>query len=66
MDGFFYDLHRALCLNQSLKVTVGTPTWLFLKKKPIMTRSEKDIKDDVYWKRLYALLRAICTILKLY
>ena len=65
MSGFFYDLHQALCINQSLEVTVGTPKWLAMKKKPIMTRSEKYTKDTVYWKILYALLCAIYPVLNL-
>ena len=30
-----------------------------------MTRDEKDIKDNIYWKSLYALLRVTRTFLKL-
>ena len=65
MYGFFYDLHQSICLSQSLKYKFDTPKWLDLKKNPIMTRYEKYIKDDMYWKRLFALLRAICPVLKL-
>ena len=65
MAGFFYALYQELRICQQLEATVGTTKWLALKKKPITTRAEKYIKDYVYWKRLYDLLRAIWPVLKL-
>ena len=44
---------------------VGTPKRLALNKNPIMTSAEKNIRDSMYWKILYALLRAIWHVLKL-
>ena len=65
MAGFFYAFHRALRLRQSLGTMVVTAKWLALKKNSIMTRAEKDIKDDIYWKKFYYLLCTIWPVLKL-
>ena len=65
MDGFSYDFHKSLRIYQYLEYTVGTPKWLALKKNPIMTRDEKDTKENMYRKKLYALLSEIWPVLKL-
>ena len=65
MASFFYTLHQALLIHQSLEAMAGPTKWLALKKKAITTRSEKDIKGAVYFKRFYALLREIWPVSKL-
>ena len=65
MADFFYNLHQLIRLCQSLEATVGTPKWVAMKKNPIITRYEKDIKDAVYWENFHALLHAIWPVLKL-
>ena len=65
MSGFFYALHQALHLCQSLEAMVGTTKWIYLKKNPITTRSEKYTKESVYWKSLYDFLSVIYPVLQL-
>ena len=65
MASFFYTLHQALLIHQSLEAMDGPTKWLALKKKAITTRSEKYIKDAVYWRRSYALLCEIWYVLKI-
>ena len=59
MTDFLYTFHQVLRLFQSLEGTVVPPKWLVLNNKSILIKDEKDIKDAVYWKMLYDLLRSI-------
>ena len=65
MAGFFCALHQVLHLLHSLEAMVGTPEWLSLENKPIITSEEKDTKDSFYWKMFNDLLRTIWHVLKL-
>lgn len=64
--GFFYGLHRALRLKAALLATVHSAQWRELRNvKAIVHRAAEDIKADIFWKRVFVLLRAKFPLLKL-
>eukprot|EP00804_Cyclotella_cryptica_P023183 CCRYP_000384-RA/>CCRYP_000384-RA protein AED:0.23 eAED:0.23 QI:0/0/0/1/0.5/0.33/3/0/501 len=63
---FFYSMHRALCCRGALEATVHSVAWKDLKRqKPFINHAAEDVKDDMFWKRIFFLLRALYPLLKL-
>lgn len=63
---FFYSMHRALRCRGALEATVHSVAWKDLKRqKPFIHRAAADVKDEMFWKRIFFLLRAIYPLLKL-
>ena len=63
---FFYSMHRALRCRSALEATVHSVAWKDLKRqKPFINRAAEDVKDDMFWKRIFFLLRALYPLLKL-
>ena len=63
---FFYAMHRALRCRKPLESTVHSAAWSDLKRpKPFIVRSADDVKNPVFWKQLFVLLRALFPLLKL-
>ena len=66
MARFFYAMHRLLCLLKSLLATVHSAKWESPKNKEvIMLQAVDDIKNNVYWKRVYSIMHAIWSVLKI-
>ena len=63
---FFYAMHRALHYRRALESTVHSAQWNDLKHlKAFIVRAADDVKDPIFWKRIFVLLRALIPILKL-
>jgi hypothetical protein len=63
---FFYSMHRALHCRGALEATVHSVAWKDLKRqKPFINRAAEDVKDEMFWKRIFFLLRALYPLLKL-
>lgn len=63
---FFYAMHRALRCRSALESTVHSVAWGDLKRlKPFIYRAADDVKDPMFWKRIFVLLRALFPLLKL-
>ena len=63
---FFYSMHHALCCCGALEATVHSVAWKDLKRqKPFINRAAEDVKDEMFWKRIFFLLRALYPLLKL-
>ena len=59
-------MHRALRCRKPLESTVHSAAWSDLKRpKPFIVRSADDVKNPVFWKQLFVLLRALFPLLKL-
>ena len=65
MAGHFYAMMRALRCRCSLRATVNHSSWAQRKKKEKEHRAGLDVMDDVMWKRMYVLCKALlpCLIL---
>ena len=54
-----------MCLSGSLKAAIHSAVSTGLKvKKKIITRTAADIRDNVFWKQVYVLLRVFWLMLK--
>jgi hypothetical protein len=59
-------MHRALRCRGALEATVHSVAWKDLKRqKPFINRAAEDVKDEMFWKRIFFLLRALYPLLKL-
>ena len=64
--GYFYAMHRQLRCRKALESTVYSTAWYGLKQlKLIVHRAVIDVKEDLFWKRMFILLRALFPLLKL-
>ena len=64
--GYFYAMHRQLRCRKALEATVYSAAWNGLKQlKLIVHRAVIDVKEDLFWKRMFILLRALFPLLKL-
>ena len=61
---YFYSMHRALRCRKALEATVHSVAWESLKnQKAFITRAVDDVKNDIFWKRIFVLLRALYPLL---
>ncbi len=60
----FYAMHRALRMKPALKASIHNPSFASLSKHDHVTAAIVDIKDEVFWKAIYCLLRAVFPALK--
>jgi hypothetical protein len=59
-------MHRALRCRTALEATVHSVAWTDLKRqKAFIHRAAEDVKDKLFWKRIFILLRALFPLLKL-
>ena len=59
-------MHRALCCRGALEATMHSVAWKDLKRqKPSINHAAEDVKDEMFWKRIFFLLRALYPLLKL-
>ena len=61
---WFYAMHRALRMKPSLKATIHNPSFASLSKYDRVAACIQDIEDEVFWKAIYCLLRAVFPALK--
>lgn len=60
-------MHHALRCRRALEATVYSAKWNELKhlKAFIILRAADDLKDSLFWKHIFVLLRALVPLLKL-
>ena len=64
--GFFYAMHRGLRCRNALEATVHSAAWSKLQQlQPVVIQAANNVKDGLFWKRIYILLRALFPLLKL-
>ncbi len=61
---WFYAMHRALRMKPVLKATIHNPSFASLSKNDRVAACIQDIEDEVFWKAIYCLLRAVFPALK--
>ena len=61
---WFYAMHRALRMKPALKATIHNPSFSSLSKNDHVAAAIADIEDEVFWKAIYCLLRAVFPALK--
>ncbi len=57
-------MHRALRQKPALKATIHSPMFSNLSKNDRVAAAVRDVEDDVFWKAIYCLLRAVFPALK--
>ncbi len=61
---WFYAMHRLLRLKKALKATVHGTAFDSAAKNARVVLAVEDIEDDVFWRAIFCLLRAVFPALK--
>ncbi len=61
---WFYAMHRLLRLKRALKATIHGAAFESVAKNARVVLAVEDIEDEVFWKSIFCLLRAVFPALK--
>ncbi len=61
---WFYAIHCMLCLKRALKVIVYRVSFVSLVKHARVVPTVEYIEDDMFWRAIFCLLRAVFAALK--